>query len=290
MVKNLPKKIHHSSFILNTSQKGQALIILLLIMVVGLTVGLSIATRTITDLRISTQTEESQKAFSAAEAGIEDALRRELSGGLTVTGTFGTGATQSTYTTTVASISGATFVVDKPVEKDDVAQICIKVATICPTASVPTSVNIYWVKQGGELPASLEIAQVYETGGNFQIAKDSFNDPTMTPLPSNGFRNDPSHGSFTLPGGGPTFSNKVTITLSSEPRILRIRPFYNATTIAVEVALPVGTTLPTQSYKITSTGTTGQITRKIEVTKSLDALPPIFDYVLYSGTGDIKKQ
>src|SRR3990167_4918743 len=57
-------------------KSGQILILVLLIVVVSLAVGLSVASRNLTNLKISTQAEESQRAFSAAEGGVEDALSR----------------------------------------------------------------------------------------------------------------------------------------------------------------------------------------------------------------------
>src|SRR3972149_6444629 len=57
-------------------KQGQILILVLLAVVVILAVGLSVASRNITNLRTSTQTEQSQRAFSAAEGGVEDVLSR----------------------------------------------------------------------------------------------------------------------------------------------------------------------------------------------------------------------
>src|SRR3989338_3404772 len=57
-------------------RRGQILILVLLIVVVALAVGLSVASRNITNLRTSTQTEQSQRAFSAAEGGVEDVLSK----------------------------------------------------------------------------------------------------------------------------------------------------------------------------------------------------------------------
>ena len=56
------------------SELGQALIIILLVMAVGLTMGLAVVSRSVTDIRISQQEEESARAFSAAEAGIRQQL------------------------------------------------------------------------------------------------------------------------------------------------------------------------------------------------------------------------
>lgn len=55
-------------------EKGQVLIILILVTLVALTVGLAITQRSVTDISISTKTEQSSRAFSAAEAGIEKAI------------------------------------------------------------------------------------------------------------------------------------------------------------------------------------------------------------------------
>lgn len=54
-----------------SSQSGQLLLIVILVMVVVLTVALSLASRTVSNIKISKQNEESQRAFQAAEAGIE---------------------------------------------------------------------------------------------------------------------------------------------------------------------------------------------------------------------------
>src|SRR3990167_1792944 len=68
------------------SQSGQILIIFLLILVIGLAIILSIASRAITDLRVSTTSEESSRAYFAAEAGVEEALKRISTEGVAVTG------------------------------------------------------------------------------------------------------------------------------------------------------------------------------------------------------------
>ena len=51
-------------------QAGQILIIFLLILVVGLALVLSVASRSITDIRITTSTDESNRAYFAAEIKI----------------------------------------------------------------------------------------------------------------------------------------------------------------------------------------------------------------------------
>src|SRR3989344_1951173 len=58
------------------SSKGQAVILYLLILIIGMTIVLTVASRVITDIRITTTTDESNRAYFAAEAGVEEALRR----------------------------------------------------------------------------------------------------------------------------------------------------------------------------------------------------------------------
>ena len=67
-----------NNFVMKTSRilnnSGQALIIMLLVMAAAITLGLAASRQVTTDIRVSTQQEESARAYSAAEAGIERAL------------------------------------------------------------------------------------------------------------------------------------------------------------------------------------------------------------------------
>lgn len=56
------------------SQKGQVILILILVMTVALAIGLSVIQRSLSDISTSSKVEQSSRAFSAAEAGIEKAL------------------------------------------------------------------------------------------------------------------------------------------------------------------------------------------------------------------------
>lgn len=61
------------------SQSGQALLIVVLVLAVSLIVVLSIASRTTSDISVSTYDENRLRAFSAAEAGVEEALFKNSS-------------------------------------------------------------------------------------------------------------------------------------------------------------------------------------------------------------------
>lgn len=66
-----------SKILFKKSQKGQVILILLLVMTVALAIGLSIVQRSISDVSTSNRVEQSSRAFSAAEAGIERALQQD---------------------------------------------------------------------------------------------------------------------------------------------------------------------------------------------------------------------
>lgn len=270
---------------------GQALIILLLVMVIGLTIGLSVATRSTTDIRIATQHAFSQKAFSAAEAGIEDALRRDLGkvaqGSGKLTSSLGSDAS---FEVKVKAQGGTrSFVVDKPIVQDDVAQIILAP----PQTPSPTDLNVYWVSKSDSSEssprASLEITEVYLEGGEYKINKYAFNPNCAGSSDTgevNNFMSGYSCSDTDNNIGGRNFDLGVRIPLSASPKVpqlLRIRPLYNKTSVAVD-AYPGNTTLPIQSYLIESTGISGDVSRKLQVSRSLEALPSIFDYAIYSGT------
>lgn len=114
------------------ARRGQTALILALVVAVGMTVVVSIAGRSVTTVSISTQEEERSRSFSAAEAGVEDALRRNLSGlvGSTIP-TISLGGSSVGYSVT-RSQSLAT-VVDSGT-----------VITIDWTQSSATTVNVSW--------------------------------------------------------------------------------------------------------------------------------------------------
>jgi len=113
-MKNLPK-----SYL--TSPRGQVLIIFLMILVVAAAIVLSVASRTITDIRTTTTSDESNRAYYAAEAGIEEALQR------TGFGDFNLDFTSLNNTEAKVTVSGIgrgyVYVSPSDVAKDDVIQI-----------------------------------------------------------------------------------------------------------------------------------------------------------------------
>lgn len=90
------------------SQKGQALILILLVMAVTLTVVLSAVSRSVTEVSVTSYEENALRAFSAAEAGVEEKLLNPVIGTIPVT--------YPDPTDTSVSYSGE---VSNPYEADD---------------------------------------------------------------------------------------------------------------------------------------------------------------------------
>jgi hypothetical protein len=281
--------------------QGQIMIIILLVMVVSLTIGLSFASRQLTNIRLTSQTEQSQKAFSAAEAGIEDALRRDL-WELTTTGPANiplTSIGNAQYQVNIVrtDFTGTNeFVSESSIRRDDVTQVITK-------GLGGKELEIYWgpgsddnansgVGSCGSPPpqvkcvASLEIVEVYkDIASVWKINRYTYN-PLNNPHPSagiNGFGFTPTV--CTSPNctfGGLVFtetSGKIILDVGTE--LVRIKPIYYSSIIGVKSTLP--DYLPVQSVTISSTGSIGGISRKIEVTRSFDILPSVFDFAVYSG-------
>lgn len=292
----------------NFGQTGQIVLIILLIMVVGLTVGLAAVARSITSVKITTQEEQSQRAFYAAEAGLEASLL--AGGGAVPAGSFGS-PTIARYQVTVAEpYPTGVFSFPGIVKKDETETIWLvehdNTGNIkAPSGSdgrypIGSSLDVCWSGSGSGVPPALEMILFHQStvGQNLYDIKRAAFDPADPPAEgarrnNNNFTDVTSDaggqcGSFqyrqqvTFQGGSPTFNipggNQRLV-------ILRLRPMYNDARIAVQGA----SQLPPQRKEIESVGTSGdptssEVTRKIKVFRSYPSTAPIFDFVLFSGT------
>lgn len=101
------------------SQRGQVILILLLTMLVALSIGLVVTQRSITDVATSTQTDQANRAFSAAEAGIEEVIQRGTYGSQNITNLGNASAQVEAYKLP----AGNEALEYPPIGKDVVAQV-----------------------------------------------------------------------------------------------------------------------------------------------------------------------
>jgi len=257
--------------------KGQIGLIVILIMAVGLTIGLAIASQSITDVSISETEEKSLRAFNAAEAGIEEVLQ---SGALGVTNLL-VGDITTEVTVNESKCQEVTL------EANETMEVNLRDA-------ITDNVRVSWVdttkgekpetcEQGeGLAPASLEIIKIKVIGADVVPYRYLYDSSPCSDL---------SPGFGVANSGSEPYLNMVTVPIDSNDVALRIRTFYNQATVAVRDAAYEPLTecgdeegLPTQTYQIVSRAETdtGE-TRTVEVSKTVEAWPPIFDYVLFSG-------
>lgn len=257
-------------------KSGQILILVLLIVVVALAVGLSVASRNIVNLRTSTQTKESQRAFGAAEGGVEDVLSRlsTLKTDAAVTSASGKDLTVSVGDLQANVNVKGSNVYESKVELGEVAQIDLVGP---PLASAGSDIQIDWAKGSNEnpggIPASVEISEIYGTN-----SRTSWYYPNPTLRGEALGANTGVHNACTASNG---YSQCVKIVVAPGPVMLRIKPFWASTTVKVSGVL---FDLPVQTYDISSSasGNAG-VTRKVQVTRTaLPMMPAVFDYAIFS--------
>lgn len=235
---------------MRNKKSGQIALIVLLIMVTLLTVVLSLISDSVTDVKISQDEKEAMRAFSAAEAGIEEALRQDLGSwtpqSLNVDGVIAN--------ITVNPLSGAAV---RELDKGEFMNIDLEGLT------VNTDLTIVW-----ETGTALEVV-VYEAGSG--IRRSTYSEASTC---AEGFNS-------ANPGAGVTIPVYENID-----SLMRIRALCSGTTITVDSG-----DLPVQEYIIESRAAAGSTeeskTSAVEVSKTVSALPSIFDYVLFT-TGNLE--
>lgn len=292
---NMPKR--------NKSQ-GQILIVILLIMVVALAIGLSVATRSLTNLRVSTQSEFSQRAFSAAEAGIEKALG---SGNANFADNFTVDVGGSSVAVDVTSQS--LNYVESVLSSGGVQEIKVDTAD----GRTANSIVLYWGNNATDSDEktnqpSIEYTLIDVDGSNNvtipanagQVKGKAAYNPQGSGR-SNGFLvGDLPASGFSSPGGK-SFQAKTEIFLNPNTKLVRIRAIYNSATIYVEsgttsinaspaiIPQQVDVTVSKAQVPIGEEGGQSNLTRAVQVVKSKPALPAIFDYVLFGANGIVKQ-
>src|SRR5258706_3825652 len=125
----------------SASEGGQVIMIVVLIMVVVLTVGLSLASRALVNVKNDVEEANSQKAFSAAEAGIEKAIKTQS--GITAALNLGNNSSISSVTYTSVAASQILLNNGSSVLQDDGADIWL---SHFPDYTSPTNgrLRLYW--------------------------------------------------------------------------------------------------------------------------------------------------
>ena len=292
------KKLSNNSSgqaLLTDCQIGQALLIVLLSMSVVLTIVLSILARSTLDIGVSTRSEESVRAFSAAEAGIEQALvAGALSGDIGTNATFeanvtsfSSGVREFTLPSSLYSGESSTVWFVSHDANGDLS--CSGPENPCFAGN---QIQVCWGKEGTsagtDLTPAIEVSIIYlaspEDYSTAQIAREAV-DPNATRRSSNLFSADDGV-SCVVNGQNFAFKKTIDLTSLSNLQLARISLLYNTDTgHSVSVIGSVGSLFPAQGLVINSSGVSGSSTRRVEVIRGFRELPAVFESATFSEGG-----
>ena len=291
---------------------GQAVLVLILIMSVALAMGVSVVQKSLVDLSTATRVEQSGRAFSAAEAGIEKVLKENANASVNFT---------ENQSSAIAEITGLLpYVVptgtrQSPLEypsfaKEEFAHIWLA----DPAANLPTctssdicykqtTLDIYW-GNSSEDQAALEISLIYYNGTSYQARRWFLDHSTASRASVTGFDLVPTcSGGYVLPNatyqcfmrlGDVSVNASKNGSLPSGLMLLRARFLYNNTSQPFAVQAPTTATcgndcsIPPQARTAVSTGSSGQTKRQLQVFEINKVVPYYFDFALFSA-GAINK-
>ena len=279
-------------------ESGQALVLVLLSLSVVLTMVLFVLSRSVNDIANSTEQADSVRAFSAAEAGVENAL-------ITGVGTNGSvtignasysvdvssySAESTTFNYLAPMLSGDNMTLWFVSHKDDGSLTC---DTSYPSCFKGNTLKVCWgtrdTSSSSNTTPAIEVSVYYEdTPGDtstVKIARATYDPYTTRPVP-NSF-SAAAASLCQIDGVDYAFQNTITLSdiggINNDGLLFaKIRMLYNTTqahSIGVSVASS-GYTLPSQGLEIVSTGTssttggqTGQSNRRVNVFRGWPEFP-----------------
>lgn len=300
---------------------GQAIIFALLLTAVVITVGLAVVSQSIVDIKTSTQSQETVKAFTAAEAGIEQALGQALVSPVTRTlvlpktyvgnayfnasvNTLGLG--QSQYIFPRSMVSGDAQTLWLVSHKTDGGLGCGDSLPCVTFTGIPTF-DVYFGNYPASSPTPALVIDVYYKAdhssqgyGDVKIVRTAY-DPDSVRQQSDNFT--------PLVGGQYNFLNnsfayKTTVNLSSLGigpsvygqanglQIIRARILYAtaAQPVAFDFASNLAAGLPSQGYQPQSVGTvTNSSSIKLSSVYPWPDSFAMFDHAIFAGSGSLCK-
>jgi len=253
------------------------LLITLLALAIATTIGLGVIGRSSTDVSISNRVQESARAFSAAEAGIERALLE----GQNITSTVLTEGVK--YTVDIRTLGGVgsyQFPQKTPLESAETLWLSVYDESTG-TFSDPfagDAVDLCW-SQEAPVPA-VAVSIFYQEGSAYKVFRGAY-DPSSR---SNSF--SPVVAPTSGCGQSDVYVQSISLAPLEKPLFMRIQPLYSQAQFFVD---PGGAALPLQGTRVESTGqTTSGVTRKIVAFQEYKTPSGIFDSVIYTPGSFVK--
>ncbi|MEK7595833.1 MAG: hypothetical protein AAB443_04585 [Patescibacteria group bacterium] len=265
------------------NQRGQTLIVMLLIMLAALAIGLAVSQRLVGSLWRSANLDNASRSDTVAHALVERVLTIPSATldsyitnsncttdcGLTITGNDGV---TSIATATLSYAGNSTQTFDVSIDKNSVYEISMT------SYSGSASVELCWDNAISGSNPSVYVTYIYGSSAPYSISYYAYNS-AATLFTANGFMAATPDLSY---------PNCFTISPKTSPQFMRLKALYN--NVFLHVVPKNGASIPVQGYLISVTGQTGQVRRTLKLIKSKPFLSPIFDFTLFSTSGDTSLQ
>jgi type II secretory pathway pseudopilin PulG len=267
-------------------RKGQALLVTLLILSVVVTIALSVASRSVTEVQVSTTQDESTRALEAAEIGLE----RYLGTQVPETGQQNIPNINASYHVPVSSMIGQnqSFAVPYTLVEGDVATVDL------PVGQIPW-IKVCWGNGSQSFVPKIEVEFFYEDAAqNVFVKRNGYGSYS-------GFYNSGIGGSDSC-GTTNTYNYNFRIGLTNNNNggvdlnlntnraiFMRVRILGNgAVPQMIGAQLPAGLAFPPQGGIVESVGVAGSTSQEVKATVSYWDLPAMFDSAIFSGTSLVK--
>jgi len=239
-------------------QEGQVGIVVLLTLVVAATVVVSLSSRSVSELKISRQEQESTRALNLAESGIEDLLSENVPAG-----------------------SSQRVIDGVPVDYKIVDSNNVGPIQVLPGHTV--EVNLV-----GAVAQTMSVSWSAGCSGNAAVLVTFFNGNTNTlrryilsRTNVDGITNNPGVNSYV--NSSCTFPS---LQIQNGDEFARIKGLYQPLTLTASGS---DASFPIQYRTVKTSATLADgTTRSVEVNKFNPTLPSVFDYVVFSGTNIVK--
>ncbi|MCL5784715.1 MAG: pilus assembly PilX N-terminal domain-containing protein [Patescibacteria group bacterium] len=303
-------------------QKGQIILLLILVMTVALAIGLSVIQRSLSDISTASKVEQSSRAYSAAEAGIEKALGTGSTAPFSLPNNSQVTATDTGLIPAVPSSGQQDPFEFPPLAKEETAHVWLadlNDSTHNPPAQFyrQSSINVYWGDAAAAIKgdkSALELTVVYYDPSSTTYKNSKiFLESDTGRVASNSFTDNSANCTNSIPliyadGSSSPYtyacqrnisfaSLQPPIPVNAQLMLIRARLLYNSTfqPFAVQaITCPVGTadcrdySIPPQARSLTAIGTSGTTQRKVKLFQVQKVVPPYFDYAIFS-SGAISK-
>ncbi len=268
-------------------QEGQVIIILILVMTVALAIGLSVIQRSLSDISTSSKVEQSSRAFSAAEAGIEKAIQADTAISSPVT--LGNNAIIQGVDKNEVPATGQAL--EYPlIGKEEMTQVWLADPSTLAEVYNKSSFDLYFGTPNTADKPAIEVTVISWDGVKYVSTKKFFDADTSRTTTNSFAAATCNHNHTVLTNANTassTFDCKVSVSgysysTPAKPILARIRLLYSSISHPVALAPVSSGSLPAQARIYTATGISGGTQRKVQVFRLDKVVPPYFDYAIFS--------